>query len=151
MWQLLGSAVDVMHALLMAAWLLGMPLLFWQRRPALTRAYAVYATAFVVVSQLSRPIFGECVFTTLASWLWNHPSGSSGVAAAPDEWFTVRLSRAIFAMAPSHRAIAVSSEILSAIAALGVLWSMRRLRWARRRRAPASSGIGKGPIAQTLR
>lgn len=151
MWQALGSAVDVTHALLMAVWLLGMPLLFWHGRPALTRAYAVYATVFVVVSQLSRPVFGECVFTTLARWLWNHQSGSSRGAAAPDEWFTVRLSRAVFAMAPSHRAIAVSSEILSAVAALGVLWSMRRLRWAPGRRAPASSEIGKGPLAQTLR
>jgi hypothetical protein len=151
MWQALGSAVDVTHALLMAAWLLGMPLLFWHGRPTFTRAYAVYATAFVVVSQLSRPIFGECVFTTLARWLWNHPSGSSRVDGIPHEWFTVRLSRAIFAMAPSHRAIAVSSEILSAVAALGVLWSMRRLRRGRGRRAPASSEIGKEPLAQTLR
>ena len=151
MWQALGSAVDVMHALLMAAWLLGMPLLFWHGRPALTRAYAVYATAFVVISQLSRPIFGECVFTTLARWLWNHPSGSSRVDAAPDEWFTVRLSRAVFATAPSHRVIAISSEIVSAVAALGVLWSMRRLRRAPGRRAPAPSEIGKGPLAQTSR
>lgn len=121
MWQVLGSAVDFVHALLMVLWFLGMPLLFWHGQPALTRIYALFSLAFVFVSQVSRWALGECVFTTLARWLWGHQTGSARVPAAPDEWFTVRLSRAIFDMAPSHRAIAVASELLSVVVAVGIL------------------------------
>ena len=128
MWQSLGSAVDVFHALLMAGWILGMPLLFWHGRPRLTRAYAFFSLAFVVVSQVSRLVLGECIFTTLARWLWNHEPGTPDAHAAPDEWFSVRLARAIFDMAPSHRVIALTSEFLSVVVAIGILFSMRRLR-----------------------
>jgi hypothetical protein len=44
---LLAALIDVTHALLMAAWVLGLPLLFWHRWPRWTRAYAIYAIAFV--------------------------------------------------------------------------------------------------------
>jgi hypothetical protein len=120
--------VDVLHALLMAAWALGMPLLFWHRWPRLTRAYAAFAIIFIVVSQGSRMVLGECFFTTIARWLWEHPSASGAAPHASSEWFSVRLAEAIFRMTPSHRSVVILSEALTLVVAAGTLFSMRRLR-----------------------
>jgi hypothetical protein len=102
---MLAPLIDLFHALLMAAWVLGLPLLFWRRHARLSRAYAIYALAFVVASQVSQWILGECFLTTLARFAWeNQPAGT----APPDVegWFTVRVARAVFGAAPSHRALA---------------------------------------------
>src|SRR5579859_7453968 len=142
MWQILGASVDAVHALIMVAWIAGFPLLLSTQRPRLTRAYAPFSVAFVVVSQVSRFALGECVFTTLARWLWDHASAVQDAPAASKEWFTVRVSRAIFGMAPSHRAVAVTSEVLSLVTAVGVLFAMRRLPSTKSRMA---SGQATGP------
>jgi hypothetical protein len=119
----LAATVDLVHALLMAAWALGLPLLFWRRWPRATRAYAAYAIAFVVVNQLSQALLGECILTVVARALWEHaPAGADlGGAGATDEWFTVRLARAVFGLTPSHHAIKVASEVLILATAAGVL------------------------------
>jgi hypothetical protein len=110
----------------------GLPLLVWHRWPRLSRAYAVYAIAFVVLSQASRLAIGECFLTTFARALWEHPGAPPFEPS--HEWLTVRLARAVFRMAPSHRSIVVVSEALAVVTAAGVLYSMRRL--ARAPRAP---------------
>jgi hypothetical protein len=123
MFQVLASLVDFFHALVMVAWIAGLPLLFWRRRPALTRAYAVYAVSFIVLSQGSHLLIGECFLTTLSRWLWEH--GGAAPRVAPEEWFTVRFAMAIFRLTPSHRAIKILGEALILVTAIGMLLSLR--------------------------
>src|SRR5687767_3739747 len=125
-WRTLGASVDLLHALAMAAWVLGLPLLFWHGRPRLTRAYGFYALIFVAALQLSHALLGECFLTTASRALWQRASPDG--AAASDEWFTVRLAEAIFDLTPSHRAVKLASEALIAVTAAGVLVSLRRTR-----------------------
>lgn len=108
-------AVDVFHALCMVAWIAGLPLLFTRRWRRATRAFAVYAVAFVVVSQGSQWWLGECFLTTLARLA----AGRGG--AADPEWFTVRLARWVFGMAPSHRAVSRTFDALVLLTAVGTL------------------------------
>jgi len=119
----IAVAIDVIHALLMAAWVLGLPLLFYRNRPRLRLAYGVYAVGFVVLSRLSFAWLGECFLTAFARRF-----SAAGAAAARDtnEWFTVRFARMVFGMAPSHRAIAWVSEGLVLVTALGVIVSTLR-------------------------
>ncbi len=123
-WQVMGSMVDVVHALAMATWVLGLPLLFVRRWPRATRAYGVYAIAFIVISQLSQLALGECFLTVIASRLWEHTSNGA-TAVNSDEWFTVRLARWVFHLSPSHRAVTLVSELLIVLTALGALISLR--------------------------
>jgi hypothetical protein len=122
MWPVLGSMVDVVHALLMAGWILGLPLLFVRRWPRLTQAYGVYAIAFIVTSQLSQAALGECFLTTISSGLWQRSPAS---LPSSNEWFTVRLAKWVFDMTPSHRAIVVLSELLILLTAVGALFAVR--------------------------
>lgn len=126
MFLVLASAVDVLHALLMVAWVLGLPLLFWHRYPRLTRGYAIYALSFIILSQVSHYALGECFLTTLSRALWL--AGSPDPGAVAGEWFTVRLAYAVFRLSPSHRSIVYVSEALILLTAVGMLISMRRLR-----------------------
>jgi len=121
--------VDAVHALSMAVWVLGLPLLFWHRWPRLSIAYGVYAVGFVVATRLSDYVLGECFLTALARRFWT--AGAAG--AGTEDWFTVRFARLVFGLTPSHRAIALASEALIFVTALGVLVSLRgRLRHAER-------------------
>jgi hypothetical protein len=137
MWRALGAGIDFFHALLMTAWVLGLPLLFSRRWPRLTRVYGVYAIAFIAVSQLSRALLGECFLTTLARACWDHAPPSSDSRPVSGEWFTVRLAQAVFRMTPTHRSIAVISEALILVTAAGMLISRRRHRMARFKGWPA--------------
>jgi hypothetical protein len=123
MFPVVGSLIDLLHALLMVAWVVGLPLLFWRRFPRATRLYAAYSVAFVVINQVSRLVLGECVLTTLARWFWER--GGAPPRSAPNEWFTVRLAMAVFHLTPSHRAITVLSELLVGVTAVGMLVSSR--------------------------
>ncbi len=143
-----GAGIDLLHALLMAAWILGLPLLFWHRYPRLTRAYAIYAILFVVLNQASQAALGECFLTTLARNCWE-----SGAAArtspATDDWFTVRIAQTVFHLTPTHRGIKLASEALIFVTAVGVAFQMLVARRRSRRAAterpgadrPASSGV----------
>ncbi|MEB2310432.1 MAG: hypothetical protein OZ921_01130 [Sorangiineae bacterium] len=73
--EALANLVDALHALAMIVWVLGLPLLFWHRYPKWSRAYVVYALAFVVVTRLSHSALGECVLTTGAREL-RHRGGT---------------------------------------------------------------------------
>ena len=125
MWQALAVGTDLLHAMLMAAWIAGLPLLFWHRWPRLSRYYAAYAIVFVVVSQVSQWVLGECFLTPISLSFWKRVPSS---APASKDWFTVRLAQAIFHMAPSHRSIARASEALIVATAVGTLYSIHRLR-----------------------
>ena len=120
MGETIGAFIDLMHALFMVAWVLGLPLLFWHRFPWATRGYALYAIGFVVVNQLSHALLGECFLTALARYAWEHAPGSGGSAPVSDEWFTVRFAEAIFHLTPSHRGIKLVSEALIFLTAIGV-------------------------------
>lgn len=131
MWQVGASVVDLLHAVFMVAWVAGLPLLFWRRYPRLSRLYAIFALVFVVLYQGSRLAFGECFLTSLSRWMWQHPSAGGDSLPPSSEWFTVRVSRAIFGMAPSQRAIVWTGHALATITAVGMLWSLRASRRAR--------------------
>jgi len=120
MWASLAAGVDFVHALIMAAWVAGLPLLFWHRWPRLSRAYGIFAVAFIAVSQASHLLLGECFFTTLARWCMSESS-----SPVSGEWFTVRAAQAIFHLTPSHRSVVWVSEGLILVTAVGILASHR--------------------------
>lgn len=126
MWSALGATVDVAHALFMAAWVLGLPLLFCHGRPRLRRAYALYAVAFIAFNLASRAILGECFLTALARGCWERAVAGGSAVPVSQEWFSVRLARAIFGMTPTHDGIKMGSEALILATAIGVLSSVRR-------------------------
>jgi len=125
MFQLLAVGTDFLHAMLMVAWTAGLPLLLWHRWPRATLVYAAYAIAFVAISQLSQWLLGECFLTDLAVHFWQRVPTSAPVSR---EWFTVRIARDVFHLAPSHRSIVRVSEPLIVATAVGALWSFHRLR-----------------------
>jgi hypothetical protein len=124
MWRVLGASVDFMHATLMVAWVVGLPLLFWHRWPRATRAYAAFAIAFVLVNVVSRAILGECVLTTIARACWERAPRPTDVRPISREWFTVRIAEAIFRLTPTHRSITIVSEALITVTAVGMLVSL---------------------------
>ncbi len=138
MFGLAAAALDVLHALLMLVQVAGLPLLFWHRWPRLTRGYAIYAIAFIVLNQISKYLLGECFLTTLARMLWARAVVDP--RDVPGEWFTVRLAQWVFHMTPSHRAVAIAGELLMLVTALGVLVWRRNVR----RAGPPDHGHGKG-------
>ena len=122
----LAAWVDAVHALSMVAWVLGMPLLFWHRWPRLTRAYAIYAVSFAIVSEGTQAWLGECFLTSISRWFWLHQDGAT--RTLPNEWFTVRLAHAVFGFIPSHHVIADISKALIVLMGVGVLFTMARAR-----------------------
>jgi hypothetical protein len=122
----LARIVEVVHALLLVVWIVGMPLLFWRRWPRLTRWYGIYAISFVLLSQGSHHLLGECFVTTLARHLWE--SGAADPSRELDEWFTVRLAQRVFGLSPSHRSVILVWEAGILITAVGALLSLRSRR-----------------------
>ena len=113
----LGATIDLLHAALMATWLLGLPLLFLPRWPRLAASYAIYAIVFIVANQVSFLVLGECFLTTLARLCWTRAGSSPS-----GEWFSVRAAAAVFGMTPSHLAVRRVSEVLILATAVGVLF-----------------------------
>jgi hypothetical protein len=103
--------------------MLGIPLLFWRRYPKLSLGYCIYSIAFIIVNQVSHFTIDECIFTTLTGWLY-----SKAGQTAPDEWFTVRISRFIFGLAPTHWWINIVTEVLVAITAMGQIYTFYKSR-----------------------
>jgi hypothetical protein len=120
---LLASAVDVLHAALMVAWVVGFPFLIWHGWPRLSRAVAWYSLVFVIVSQLSHWVLGECFLTTLSLWLWE------GVRAAgnePQVLFTVRVVNFVAGIRPTERAAVLLWESAIVLGAVGMLFYWHR-------------------------
>ena len=128
MWSALAVGVDLAHALFMAAWVLGLPLLFMHRWTTLSRAFALYAIVFVTLNIASRALLGECFLTAIAQMCWDQAAHSAHRAPVSHEWFTVRVAEAVFRLTPSHRGIKLASEALIFVTAVGVLASSLRAR-----------------------
>lgn len=105
----------------MVAYFVGLPLLFVHRWPRLSRAYAVYAVTFVVLSQGSQLLTGHCFFTSLAGSLWER----SGWPVDVGEWFTVRVANWVFHRAPSERSISRIGDAAVLLTAVGAIWRLR--------------------------
>jgi hypothetical protein len=116
-----ASFVETIHATFMVAYFVGIPLLFFNRWPRVSRIYAVYAVSFVVFSQGSKLLWGHCFLTPLAGELWHR----SGTSIAANEWFTVRLSNLVFHSAPSHRIISWIGDAFVLITAIGAVLRLR--------------------------
>ncbi len=124
MWIALGVGVDLIHAFAMTAWFVGFPLLFVRRFPRARLAYAIYAVTFIVASQASMLLMDECFLTAITSWCWHHDPAH----VVSNDWFTVRVARAVFGMAPSRHFISRLSEALVLVTAAGVIISVVRSR-----------------------
>jgi hypothetical protein len=122
MYSTLGALVDVVHALAMALWGLGLPLLFFRRWRRVSRAYMWYAFAFVVVSQGSHSLFGECALTTFARQLRALGAPGSPADHAP---FTVRLVNFVAGLRPSAKSAVLAWEVAILATVLGLLWHGR--------------------------
>jgi hypothetical protein len=138
MYQVLGALTDVVHAILMVAWVVALPLLFVKRWPRLRRLVSVYAIFFILLNQGSRLVLGECFLTTISRFFWQK-SSPTPAAGNPEEWFTVRFSQAVFHMTPSHRSIVLLSEGLGLLTACAVVYSYLHDRWLRREKARAAA------------
>jgi hypothetical protein len=110
-------ATDVFHALLMAAWIVGIPLLFWRGCPRLSVAYCIFSVLFIIVNQVSHYTLGKCVFTTMADWCYNHAG-----QRVTDEWFVVRMTKLIFGCVPTQRVINIATQIIIGISAVGGMY-----------------------------
>jgi hypothetical protein len=110
----------------------------------LTRAYAVYAIAFVALNLASRALLGECCLTTLSRACWQAAAMRGGHVPVPHEWFSVRMAEAVFRLTPSHRGVKLVSEALIFVTALGVLVSSHRSFVADRAQQPIAKARGAG-------
>jgi hypothetical protein len=118
----LAIGVDLTHLVAMLGWGLGLPLLVWHRWPRATVAYTWYALTFIVVSQLSHMILGECFLTTLSRLLWQATGDSSEAS------FSVRLVNAVAGIRPSEQSVVILWKIAIFATSIGILWSLRRRR-----------------------
>lgn len=114
----IAIAVDLFHAAAMVAWIVGLPFLFYHKYPRISFAYGCFALLFIVVNLTSQKFLGECVITTIANYFYQ----KAGVINVSD-WFTVRLSRFVFGLTPSHRGVKLATEFFIGVAAVGGLIS----------------------------
>jgi fermentation-respiration switch protein FrsA (DUF1100 family) len=98
LYRMLAMLVDIVHALAMLLWGLGLPLLVWHRFERLSHLYTVFAALFVAFSVLSHWTLGECFLTTLARWFWLASGGWRDTVP-----FTVLLANAVAGIRPSAR------------------------------------------------
>jgi len=121
LYGVLAETVDLVHALSMLVWGLGLPLLAWHRFPRLSRAYMWFAIAFVLTSVLSHAVLGECALTTMARWLW-HASGRARDSAP----FMTLLVNNIAGIRPSNRSVVHVWELAVLATSVGSLWCWAR-------------------------
>ena len=111
----LAVATDVIHAVAMILWIIGLPLLFWRKHSYLSLAYATYSLIFIIINQVSHYTLGKCIMTELSQYCWkhsvNHPDTS--------EWFAVRFSQIIFGLTPTHVLVKQLTEGLICLSAIG--------------------------------
>lgn len=118
MYELLSASVDVLHAVAMLVWGIGLPLLFWHRWPALSRGYMVYSLAFIAASVASQLVLDECFLTTLARDLAER--GTNEILRQRTS-FTVRLVEAVAGMRPTERLAVRLWELAVFITCMGML------------------------------
>jgi hypothetical protein len=121
--ELLGAAVDAVHALAMLVWGLGLPLLFWHRRMSLTRIYTVYSLVFIGISVVSHLTLGQCVLTVVARDLYlagHHPELRETTS------FIVRIVELVAGIRPSERWAVWVWEAGLFGGSAATLWSLHR-------------------------
>ena len=126
----LATLMDFLHVAAMVVWALGLPLLIWHRWPRLSFAYTVYAISFVVLSQGSHFLWGECLLTTWSRDLW----AIAGVQA--DGTFTGRLVNFVAGIRPSAESVVYAWQAAIVVTSVAAAWSLYR--GLRRRRAPSA-------------
>jgi hypothetical protein len=114
----LAVLTDLFHAIVMLAWVLGLPLLFWYRYPKLSSNYAIYSIFFIIVNLSSQYFLGRCILTEISDYFWKHSSAHVDTS----EWFTVKFSKLIFGLTPSHFLIKRITEFLILISSIGGLF-----------------------------
>ena len=123
MFELLSAAVDVIHALAMLAWGIGLPLLFWHRWPSVSRGYMVYSLVFIVLSVVSQRLLGECFLTTLARDLYAQGTNED---LRDRTSFTARLVETVAGLRPSERLAVRLWELAVFVTCVGMLVHMAR-------------------------
>ena len=118
-----ASSVDVLHVMAMIVWGVGLPLLVWHRFPALSRVYAWYAAAFVVLSVASNQVLGECFLTTLARHLWE--AAGSHRERVP---FTVVLANTVAGVRPTTREAVLVWQAAILATSVGTLFYWHKAR-----------------------
>src|SRR5271157_877496 len=113
----LAVLTDVIHALLMLSWIVGLPLLFWHRYSRLSAGYAIYSLLFIIVNLTSQHVFGCCIFTVIAGWFYQQAGWP-----VTNEWFIVRAANLILGLTIPHKGIKVATELMVAISAIGALF-----------------------------
>ena len=106
--------VELVHVVVIAAWLVSLPLLFWHRWPRLSWWAAAYALVFVAINRLSTWFLGECILTRAARWCgggWDN------------EWFSVKLAR-LAGVALAARDIVAIEHLLFLIVFVGAFWTL---------------------------
>lgn len=114
----LAITTDALHIFAMVAWALGLPLLVWHRWPRLSLGYTLYAIVFVLVSQVSHYLLGECFLTTLSRYWWelagDHAAGT----------FMVRLVNRVAGVRPDADAAVFVWEVAIFVTSVAVAWSL---------------------------
>ncbi len=123
MFELLSAAVDVVHALAMLAWGVGLPLLFWHRWPALSRGYMVYSLVFIAASVASQLVLGECFLTTMAR---DFAEQGSNALLREKASFTVRVVETVAGLRPTERLAVRLWELAVFVTCMGMLVHMWR-------------------------
>jgi hypothetical protein len=137
---LLAAGTDVVHALAMLIWGLGLPLLVWHRWPRLSAVYTAYALTFLIVSQVSHVWLGECFLTTLARELWR----KTGVMGSGDRIsFTTRVVETLAGIRPSEESSVLIWEVAILLTAFGVLVRFFKLRHASNHGRPDKQAIAR--------
>lgn len=115
--RMLAIAVDVVHAVAMLVWGLGLPLLLWHASHRLSRIYMWYSVCFVLITVLSHQLLGECFLTTWARLLWSRAGDGRGDVA-----FSIVLVNAVAGIRPSSRTAVLVWEVAVLLSSVGSLW-----------------------------
>lgn len=107
-------AVDLIHAVAMIVWAIGLPLLIWHRYPRLSHAYMWYSLTFIIITLVSHWVLGQCFLTVLARVCWN----AAGIERA-EVPFTTLLVNKVAGIRPSSRTSVLIWEFAILISCIG--------------------------------
>jgi len=122
LFRLLALGIELSHGLMMLAWGLGLPLLFWHGLPRLSRGFMWFSMGFILVSVGSHVLLGECVLTTAARYFWHQAGGYREHVP-----FVVLLTNRIAGVRPSARAAVLAWEFAIGAYSVALLLSWKRL------------------------
>lgn len=118
MFIFIAICVDVIHAIAMMLWVIGLPLLFYNKYPSLSIGYAIYSILFIIINQLSHYYWGHCIFTVLSNYYYKLANSNVDTG----EWFSIRFARYIFGLTPTHKGVNIATQLLIMISSFGCLF-----------------------------